>query len=62
MSLIEVFFLRFFFSFLVGERGGAVVICSHTVDVKILCTDVVRPSGCPFSFLVSMPYLVILSK
>ena len=38
------------------------VICSHTVDVKILCTDVVRPSGFPFSFLVSMPYLVILSK
>ena len=45
-----------------GGGGGAVVICSHTVDVKILCTDVVRPSGCPFSFLVSMPYLVILSK
>ena len=51
MSLIEVFLLLFF-SLLVGERGvgGVVVICSHTVDVKILCTDVVRPSGCPFIF------------
>ena len=34
-----------------GTGGGeAVVICSHTVDVKILCSDVVRPSGCPFNF------------
>ena len=24
----------------------------HTVDVKILCSDVVRPSGCPFIFSV----------
>ena len=64
MSLIEVFlyfvfffrfrffFFFFFFFFLVGGQagGGAVVICSHTVDVKILCSDVVRSSGCPFIF------------
>ena len=24
----------------------------HTVDVKLLCSDVVRPSGCPFIFSV----------
>ena len=64
MSLIEVvfflrfFFFRFFFSFfffLVGEgggggRGGLWSYVHHTVDVKILCSDVVRPSGCPFIF------------
>ena len=44
--------------------GGAVIICSHTVDVKILWSDVVRPSArlLVLLFLVSMPYLVILSK
>ena len=42
------FFSFFFFFFCFGV--GAVVICSHTVDVKILCSDVVRPSGCPFIF------------
>ena len=54
MSLIDFFFrllLLFFSVFFGGGRGGgAVVICSHTVDVKILCSDVVRPSGCPFIF------------
>ena len=62
MSLIEVcfffvflfiylfiFFFRFFF--LVGGGGGGLwSYVHHTVDVKILCSDVVRPSGCPFSF------------
>ena len=33
-----------------GGGGGAVAICSHTVDLKILCSDLVRPSGCPFIF------------
>ena len=55
MSLIEV---CFFFG---GGRGGGVGSYGHTVDVKILCSDVVRPYGCPYS-LVSMPYLMILSK
>ena len=50
MSLIEVFFFFSFFFF--GGGRGAVVVCSHTVDVKILCSDIVRPSGCPFIFSV----------
>ena len=37
------------FFFLVGERGLWSYV-HHTVDVKILCSDVVRPSGCPFIF------------
>ena len=46
----------------VGERGLWSYV-HHTVYVKILCSDVVRPSGCPFIFsVVSMPYLMILSK
>ena len=44
-----------------GGGGGLWSYVHHTVDVKILCSDVVRPSGCPF-ILVSMPYLMILSK
>ena len=30
--------------------GGLWPYVHHTVDVKILCSDVVRPSGCPFIF------------
>ena len=45
-----------------GGGGGLWSYVHHTVAVKILCSDVVRPSGCPFIFLVSMPYLMILSK
>ena len=30
--------------------GGGWSYVHHTVDVKILCFDVVRPSGCPFIF------------
>ena len=53
----------FFVFFLVrGGGGGLWSYVHHTVDVKILCSDVVRSSGCPFIFLVSMPYLMILSK
>ena len=74
MSLIEIFFFIFFFFFFLfsfffflvgGGGGGGGVLWSyvhHTVDVKILWSDVVRPSGCPFIFLVSIPYLMILSK
>ena len=60
MSLIEVFFFFLFFCFcfflfLVGEGGGGGggglwSYVHHTVDVKILCSDGVRPSGCPFIF------------
>ena len=57
VSLIEVFFFSFFFSFFWcvcggggGGRGGLWSYVHHTVDVKILCSDVVRPSGCPFIF------------
>ena len=57
VSLIEVFFfvfffiLLFFFSFVFWWGGGGLwSYVHHTVDVKILCSDVVRPSGCPFSF------------
>ena len=55
MSLIEGFFFSFFFlSFFFGEgREGEEELWSyvyHTVDVKILCSEVVRPSGCPFVF------------
>ena len=33
--------------------GGGLWSCvHHTVDVKILCSDVVRPSGCRFIFSV----------
>ena len=53
MSLIEVFF-SFFFGGGGGGRGGRGEglwsYVHHTVDVKILCSDVVRPSGCPFIF------------
>ena len=54
MSLIEgVFVFRFFFIFLFwwGVGGGLWSYVHHTVDVK-LCSDVVRPSGCPFIFSV----------
>ena len=50
MSLIEGGF--FFFFFLVGGWGGGLwSYVHHTVDVK-LCSDIVRPSGCPFIFSV----------
>ena len=61
MSLIEGVFLFsffffvfffFFFFFGVGGGGGLWSYVHHTVDVKILCSDVVRPSGCPFIFSV----------
>ena len=32
--------------------GGGGSYVHHTVDVKILFSDVVRPSGCPFTFSV----------
>ena len=55
MSLIEgVFFFSFFFFFFFfggGLGGGLWSYVHHTVDVK-LCSDVVRPSGCPFIFSV----------
>ena len=46
------FFFRFFF--LGGGGDGGLWSYDHyTVDVKkILCSDVVRPSGCPFIFSV----------
>ena len=54
MSLIEVFFLFFFSVFFFGggggEGGGLWSYVHHIVDVKILCSDVVRPSGCPFNY------------
>ena len=50
VSLIEGVFFFFFVFFLVG-RGGLWSYVHHTVDVK-LCSDVVRPSGCPFIFSV----------
>ena len=57
MSLIEVFFYFFFFRFFFffffwGGGEGLWSYVHHTVDVKILCSDVVRPSGCPFIFSV----------
>ena len=55
MSLIEGVFFSFFFKFFfwwgVGGGGGLWSYVHHTVDVK-LCSDVVRPSGCPFIFSV----------
>ena len=52
MSLIEVFFFFFFFFSFFFFFGGGSGGCGHmfTVDVKILCSDVVRASGCPFIF------------
>ena len=35
-----------------GGWGGLWSYVHHTVDVKILCSDVVRPSGCRFIFSV----------
>ena len=52
MSLIEFF--------LGGGGGGELwIYVHHTVDVKILCSDVVRRSGCPFIFstLTSLVHL-----
>ena len=46
VSLIVGFF---FFFFCLGGGGSYV---HHTVEVKIICSDVVRPSGCPFNFSV----------
>ena len=46
------FFFFFFFVFFFFGGGGGWRLWSyvhHTVDVK-LCSDVVRPSGCPFIF------------
>ena len=45
--IIIIFFVLFFFCW--GD-GGLWSYVHHTVDVKILCSDVVRPSGCPFMF------------
>ena len=45
----------FFSFFLVCECvcvGGLWSYVHHTADVKILCSDVVRPSGCPLFFSV----------
>ena len=48
------FLFLFFFFFLMGGGGGGGgglwSYVHHTIDVKILCSDVVRPSGCPFIF------------
>ena len=59
MSLIEGFFCLFVCLFFFGRVGGGVggggalwSYVHHTVDVKILCSDVVRSSGCPFIFSV----------
>ena len=56
MSLIEGFFVLFLCFFLFFFGGGWVrglwSYVHHTVDVKILCPDVVCPSGCPFIFSV----------
>ena len=47
VSLIEGFFGFFWWG---GGGGGPWSYVHHTVDVIILCSDVVRPSGCPFIF------------
>ena len=72
--LFVVFFFFWFFCLCVcvcvcvgggggGGRRGLWSYVHHTVYVTILCSDVVRPSGGPFIFsVVSMPYLMILSK
>ena len=60
MSLIEGFFIRlffffvffFFFFFFGGGGRGWWSYVHHTVDVKILCSDVVCPPSCPFIFSV----------
>ena len=44
------FFFRFFFFGVCGGGGGLWSHVHHTADVKILCSEVVRPSGCPFIF------------
>ena len=47
--------LFFFVVCVGGGGGGGEVLWSyvhHIVDVKVLCSDVVRPSGCPFIFSV----------
>ena len=47
------FFFHFFSFFYVCVCGGGGGVCSyvhHTGDLKILCSDVVHPSGCPFIF------------
>ena len=49
-SFFFSFFFLFFFFFWGGGGGGLWSYVHHTVDVKILCSDVVRPSGCPFIF------------
>ena len=56
MFFFFFFFFVFFFFFGLcvcgggGGEGGLWSYVHHTVDVKILCSDVVRPSGCPFIF------------
>ena len=53
VSLIEFFFFFFFWGGGGGGGGGAHwSYVHHTVDVKVLYSDVVRPSGCPFIFSV----------
>ena len=51
MPVALLFFFSFFF-WCVCVGGGLWSYVHHTVDVKILCSDVVRPSGCPFIFSV----------
>ena len=62
--MIEVFFFFFFrFFFVGGGGGGAVVICSSYRRYENIISDVVHPSvWLSFYFLVSMPYLMIMSK
>ena len=47
-----LFCFRFFFFLVGGGGGGAVVICSPYPYRRYenIISDVVRPSGCPFSF------------
>ena len=46
VSLIEVVF------FLGGGGVGLWSYVHHTVNVKVLCSDLIRPSGSPFIFSV----------
>ena len=40
-----------------GGGGGLWLYVHHTVDVKILCSDVVRRSGCHFVFSTLMSHV-----
>ena len=54
LYLIRIGSLYPVFCFFFGGGGGEGLwsYVHHTVDVKILCFDVVRPSGCRFIFSV----------